>query len=426
MNQPVTKPPMATGEMGIIRAVYLLRQVYPISEARVIAIGSSELVIGRAPNDRNGLTIADGEASRRHAMVSFDRRSNAHMVSDLDSSNGTFVNGSRVTSAKLDDGSVIRTGRSIFVYVRAALGPGTPIPSLSPRLSLSRAIVEGIADRAAGSDLPVLIYGPTGAGKERMAERIHLMSRRKGRLVSLNCGALSSELLGSELFGHVKGAYSGAQSSRTGLFAAADGGTLFLDEIAELPLEQQPALLRACETGRIRPVGADRDQSVNVRIVAATHTDLDSMCTAGTFRKDLLARLRGVTIQLPALSRRRDEILALFDDFVEGIPFGITVAERLLLYKWKENVRELKNVAEYVRLFAQQAGSVHPSHLPSHVTGSTSNEVSGPPSLSKLEDLLRIHGGNMSKVARDLGVHRQQAYRWVSKEGLNPAKYRRS
>ena len=145
------------------------------------------------------------------------------------------------------------------------------------------------------------------------------------------------------------------------------------------------------------------------------------------FRTDLLARLRGVTLHLPSLSKRRDEILALFDEFVDGIPFGITVAERLLLYRWKENVRELKNVAEYVRLFAQQAGSVHPSHLPSHVMGGGESISSGPPrSAPDLEDLLRIHGGNMSKVARELGVHRQQAYRWITKEGLNPAKYRRS
>ncbi|MGC6416859.1 MAG: sigma 54-interacting transcriptional regulator [Bradymonadia bacterium] len=426
MNSPATKPPMATGEMGIIRPIYLLRQVYPISEARVVTMGTGELVIGRAPNDTNGLTIADGEASRRHASIVFDRRSNSHTVTDLGSSNGTFVNGQRISSEKLEDGSVVRTGRSIFVYVRSALGPGVTLPNLTPRLSLARALVEGIADRAATSGLPVLIYGPTGAGKERMAERLHVMSQRAGRLVSLNCGALSSELLGSELFGHVKGAFSGAQAARTGLFAAATGGSLFLDEIAELPLEQQPALLRACETGRIRPVGADRDQSVDVRIIAATHTDLDLMCAAGTFRTDLLARLRGVTLQLPSLSKRRDEILALFDEFVDGIPFGITVAERLLLYRWKENVRELKNVAEYVRLFAQQAGSVHPSHLPSHVVGGGEPVSSGPPGRSDLEDLLRIHGGNMSKVARELGVHRQQAYRWITKEGLNPAKYRRS
>jgi DNA-binding NtrC family response regulator len=417
---------MATGEMGVIRALALLRQVYPVSESRVIVLTPRDLVIGRAPNDRNGLTIADGEASRRHAVISFDRRSNGYTVTDLDSSNGTFFDGKKITSSRLDNGSVVRTGRSIFVYVTTVIGPGTAIPELHPRLSLARAIVEGVADRAAVSALPVLIYGPTGAGKERMADRIHQKSQRSGRLVSLNCGALSSELLGSELFGHVRGAYSGAQSARSGLFAAASGGTLFLDEIAELPLEQQPALLRACETGRIRPVGADRDLEVDVRLVAATHTDLDAMCLANQFRTDLLARLRGVTLQLPALSQRRDEILSLFDDFVGGIPFGITIAERLLLYRWKEKVRELKNVAEYVRLFAEQAGSVHPSHLPDHVTGAPNDKPAGPPNLEDLEALLASHGGNMSKVARALGVHRQQAYRWVSKEGIDPSKYRRS
>ena len=416
---------MATGEMGAISSIRLLRQVYPVSESRTVVLSHRDLLIGRAPNHVNGLTLADGEASRRHAMVALDRRTSNYSVSDLGSSNGSFVNGTRVQSAQLNNGDVVRIGRSIFIFVAAVLAPGTSLPTLTARRSVARAIVEGVADRAAKADIPVLIYGPTGAGKERMAERIHLASERSGRLVSLNCGALSSELLGSELFGHLKGAYSGAQSSRTGLFAAADGGTLFLDEIAELPLEQQPALLRVCETGRIRPVGADRDVEVNVRLVAATHTDLDARCEDGSFRTDLLARLRGVTVHLPPLSERRDEILALFSDFCEGAEFGITVAERLLLYQWKENVRELKNVAEYVRLFAEQFGSIHPSHLPNHVMGQAeAPRRAGTPNKNDLESLLRTHRGNMSKVARDLGVHRQQAYRWVSKAGFDPAQFR--
>ena len=236
--------------------------------------------------------------------------------------------------------------------------------------------------------------------------------------MSLNCGALSSELLGSELFGHTKGAFSGAQSSRAGLFSAAHGGTLFLDEIGELPLDQQPALLRACEQGRIRPVGADRDQEIDVRLIAATHRNLDDRCTDGSFRMDLLARLRGVTLKLPPLSKRRDEILMLFSEFLGHLPFGITVAETLLSYPWPENIRELKNVAEYVRLFADQFGSVHPTHLPDRLNHTaTANEASsvGAPTRESLENLLKTHQGNVSQLARALGVHRQQAYRWLAK-----------
>lgn len=418
-------PPLATGEMGVISAVRLLRQIYPVSASRTLSLGERELTLGREPGP-GGLQLEDGECSRQHAVISFDRRIQAHVVKDLGSSNGTYVDGQRVESLRLGNGSVVRVGRSIFVYVAAALPPGSPLPLLQPGLSLSRALVEGVADRAAKADLPILIYGPTGAGKERMAERIHEQSGRSGRLVSLNCGALSSELLGSELFGHVKGAYSGAQAGRGGLFASADRGTLFLDEIAELPSDQQPALLRVCETGCIRPVGADRDIEVDVRLVAATHRNLDDACDAGDFRTDLLARLRGVTLRLPPLRERRDEILALFDEFVGGLPFGITVAERLLMYTWPENVRELKNVAQYVSLFAGQLGSIHPSHLPERILPPSAGRsgAGGPPNTEELERLLTVYQGNVSQVAQALGVHRQQAYRWLSKAQLDPGKYR--
>ncbi len=418
-------PPLATGEMGAISAVRLLRQVYPVAASKTIAMSERDVVLGRDPG-QGGLKLDDGETSRRHAMISFDRRTQAHVLKDLDSSNGSFVDGSRVNEMRLGNGSVVRVGRSIFVYVSGALSPGSPFPLLKPGMSLARALVEGVADRAARASLPILIYGPTGAGKERMAERIHEKSNRSGRLVSLNCGALSSELLGSELFGHVKGAYSGAQGERGGLFASADGGTLFLDEIAELPSDQQPALLRACETGCIRPVGADRDMEVNVRLVAATHTDLDAACEAGTFRTDLLARLRGITLRIPPLRERRDEILSLFDEFVDGVPFGITVAERLLMYTWPENVRELKNLSQYVSLFAEQLGSIHPSHLPERISPpSRSMETTGgPPDPQELERLLTVYKGNVSQVAQALGVHRQQAYRWLSKAELDPSSYR--
>ena len=425
MSDPITMPPVSTGELGPIDAFHILRQVYPISAARNRVLDEKELVIGREPGAQ-GYEIADGESSRSHAAIRFDRRTNGYQLIDLDSRNGTFLNGHRITSCPVKNGDAIRVGRSIFILVRGAVEPGGTIPTLTPDVSLARALVESIADRAATSDLPVLIYGPTGAGKERLALRIHNKSGRTGRLVSLNCGALSSELLGSELFGHVRGAFSGAQTSRPGLFATAHNGTLFLDEIGELPLDQQPTLLRVCEEGRVRPVGSDRDVEIYVRLIAATHCDLDTACRAGTFRTDLLARLRGVTLRLPALRERRDEILMLFSTFVDHTPFGITVAERLLNYHWPENVRELKNVAEYVRLFSNTFGSIHPSHLPerlAHVSAPAAQR-SAQPTKHELDALLLTHRGNVSKVADELGVHRQQAYRWLGKVGLDPNGYR--
>ncbi|MEE2786455.1 MAG: sigma 54-interacting transcriptional regulator [Myxococcota bacterium] len=425
MSEVNTKPPISTGELGTIDSVFILRQVYPIAESRNQVLDRGELIIGREPG-HHGHCIADEESSRRHATVRYDGRRKGYLLADLNSRNGTYHNGTRIKSIHLADGDTIRVGRSIFVFVSGAVSPGATLPHLTPDLSLARALVESVADRAALSGLPILIYGPTGAGKERLASRIHGASGRKGRLVSINCGALPGELLGSELFGHVKGAFSGAQQARPGLFVTANSGTLFLDEIGELTLEQQPALLRACEQGRVRPVGADRDIEINVRLIAATHRNLDDACAAGSFRTDLLARLRGVTLRLPALKDRKDEILMLFSQFVHHVPFGRTVAEKLLQYAWPENVRELKNVAEYVRLFSEQYGSIHPSHLPERVINSNGNaQPTTRPDRATLEASLRTHHGNVSKVAQTFGVHRQQAYRWLTKEALDPSKYRR-
>jgi len=351
MSDSITKPPLHTAGLTHIASVRLLRQVYPTEACRSHVIGERTLVLGRAPGD--GLTVADGEASRRHAAIEFDPVRQCHLVRDMGSSNGTFVDGKRITVVELVNGSVLRIGRAIFVYASSSLPMGTPPPILRPHISLARALVEAVTDRAAPAALPVLVYGPTGAGKERLARRIHERSGRTGRMVSVNCGALSTELLESELFGHVRGAFSGAQEARDGLFTAAHRGTLFLDEIGELPMEQQPALLRVLEEGRVRPVGADHDIAVDVRLVVATHHDLDAAVAAKRFRGDLLSRMRGVTLRLPALRERRDELLALFSLFVGELPFGRTVAETLLLYGWPENVRELEHVAAYVKLFAQ-------------------------------------------------------------------------
>ena len=350
MSNPATIPPVSTGELGSVTVYHLLRQVYPVTHSESVELGHAELVIGRGPG-KGGITINDESSSRQHASIRFDGRTRLYDVIDLNSRNGTFVNGTSIQRKTLENGDTIRVGRSIFVYVRGAIAPGVVLPKLESGLSLARALVETIADRAALSQLPILIYGPTGAGKERLASRVHKTSTRSGRLVSLNCGALSSELLGSELFGHVKGAYSGAQTSRTGLFAAADNGTLFLDEIGELPLDQQPALLRACEQGRIRPVGSDRDQDINVRIIAATHKNLDDACASGSFRMDLLARLRGVTLKLPPLTERKDEILMLFSQFIGHLPLESPLLRnfwRIHGRKMSESLRTLLSMPAYL------------------------------------------------------------------------------
>ncbi|MBK6689475.1 MAG: sigma-54-dependent Fis family transcriptional regulator [Deltaproteobacteria bacterium] len=301
-----------------------------------------------------------------------------------------------------------------------------------PKVSLARAYVELLAGKAAKSQRPVLIHGPTGSGKENLARRIHEQSGRKGPLVTLNAATLPSELVASELFGHVRGAFSNAAEARKGLFAEAHGGTLFLDEIAELPLEQQPALLRALQERKIRPVGSDREIDVDVRVIAATHQDLEALEKGGRFRADLLARIAVLRLELPGLDQRREEILPLFRLFL--LPSKPTIeleaAEALLLYDWPKNVRELQQAAESIRVFLGEVDRVRLSMLPPAVrraaTGTSeglANANAAPPK-EDLEEALRRLRGNVAALANELGQHRNQLYRWFKLHDIDPLRYR--
>jgi transcriptional regulator of acetoin/glycerol metabolism len=386
-----------------------------------------KLVLGRDPGEE-GIGLDDGRVSRRHAELSYDR---GHpKVRDLGSKNGSFVNGRRIETAVLEPSSVLRVGNSIFVYSEATVPLGLSLPEVPVGSSLVRAIAEAAADLAAPTELPILIIGPTGVGKELMAQRVHEQSSRKGELVAVNCSTFSRELIGSELFGHTAGAFSGAKTARQGLFSSASGGTLFLDEVAELPLEQQPALLRVLQEGKIRPVGSDREISVNVRIIAATHHEMSALVDRGEFRSDLHARLAGFVIDLPALRERREEIIPLFLSFFgRGCP-PVTgdAAEALATYDWPQNVRELKHVAERARLFAKNLDQLDISILPDQVRPSepppAQAEEDEPTSKEELVQLLAEHEGNVAKVARALGKHRQQVYRWLKRHEIDATQFR--
>ncbi len=403
------------------------------------SLDDKKLVLGRDPGP-GGYTLSDSRASRRHAELVFDAGAQSYRLVDLDSRNGTYLNGHRVQAAVLQNGSVFRIGDSILVYSEATVPDGLSAPEHRPGVSLAGAIANAAADLAAPSDLPLLIAGPTGAGKEVMAKRIHASSGRPGALVPVNCATFGRDLIGSELFGHTAGAFSGAKAPRSGLFVTADGGTLFLDEIAELPIEQQPALLRALQEGVIRPVGSDREVEVNVRVVAATHQRLDALVTQGAFREDLYARLAGFVIDLPGLVLRREEILPLFRSFVgeDAPPLSSDAAEALLVHAWPQNIRELKHVAERTKLFARNLDVIEWSALPSQVRESEVSTPSGSvdrtagggtedldlPSKSELLTLLEEHGGNVAGVARARGKHRQQVYRWLKRYGIDASSFR--
>ena len=418
-----TLPSLKTEELNTRESVHLLRRVFPILLNETFVLGATPRIIGREPPS-NGLKLDDGEASRHHASIAIEH--GQAILVDLNSTNGTIVNDDRIERHVLMKNDVVQIGRTLFVYCCLEMGIASLGGFRNSRASFVRLEAEDLARKASGSALSILIHGPTGAGKERLAEKIHEWSGRAGKFVAVNCGAIPRELIASELFGHLKGSFSGASEQRSGLFQTAHEGTLFLDEVAELPLEVQATLLRVCESNEIRPVGADRSKFVDVRILTATHVDLDERVLEGRFREDLLARLRGVTCVIPPLNERRDEILHLFHRFTGERPFGLTVAKRLLNASWRENVRGVKKAAEQALLYREESSTILPQHLPPlmchrepPVTAKT-NE-----SHPDLERLLREARGNVAQVARRLGVHRQQVYRWITRANLNPQDFRR-
>ena len=250
----------------------------------------------------------------------------------------------------------------------SALGPGSPMIVSSASM---HALVAG-ADRAAGSDGKVLITGESGVGKDLIARRIHFRSRRASQpFVPVNCAGLTESLLESELFGHVKGSFTGAYRDKPGKLQAAHGGTIFLDEVGEMSLRMQAMLLRFLENGEIQAVGADaRAATVNVRVIAATNRNLPDLIAAGQFREDLLYRLRVIHIEVPPLRDRRDEIPVLVAHFIERSGRSARFTEEALLclrrHRWPGNVRELQNVVEQAMWLAQ-GDVIDVLHLPEAV-----------------------------------------------------------
>lgn len=285
------------------------------------------------------------------------------------------------------------------------------------------------------TDGPVLILGESGTGKELVAKAIHNESLRKnGPFLAVNCAGIPKELLESEFFGHSVGAYTGANQSRLGLLREVDGGTLLLDEIGEMPLELQAKLLRVLQEGTIRPVGSDKEISVDVRIVTATHRDLESRIVEGLFRQDLFFRLEMFTLSVPPLRERGDDLTILARHFLSTqTQAGKTKAIQLSNLAWKEllnydfpgNIRELKNAIERASVFCD-GDEILPSHLPERIRKSSSTIKDNifdflsedMPSLNELQRnyikfILEKVGGNKAKAADILGITRRTLYRWI-------------
>jgi DNA-binding NtrC family response regulator len=382
-------------------------------EVRQLQPGES-LTVGREV--QRGLGVADARMSRAHVRIVWDSSISGYRYADLESANGTFVNGVSSAAGVLCDGDVLRAGDTLLVcyYERAA-----------ERLT-------EVAKRVAGSKLPVLILGETGSGKELLARAIHEFAGCAGAFVPMNCAALPRELAASELFGHTRGAFSGADAGRLGLFRAAAGGTLFLDEIGDMPKDLQPALLRALETQSVRPVGSDLELPVKLRIIAATHADLEQAVRVGAFREDLFARLAQAVLRVPPLRQRRSEILGLAQRFVPGLRFSPSAAEALLVASWPRNIRELRSLAESLAVLNPE-GVVRASELRDRIPEAVQrilergvvekSEGSVAVRRERLVALLAKHQGNLAAVARELGKPRSHVYRWLKLLGLSKQRF---
>jgi DNA-binding NtrC family response regulator len=304
------------------------------------------------------LVLSDPAISARHFEIRTTPK--GFVLTDLDSTNGTEVEGLRVGSCFIDAGATIRVGRTKMRFSPSRESVEIPLSSrdrFGVLLGRSAAMrrVFALLERVARTDATVLIEGESGTGKELVARSLHQASARaEGPCITVDCGAIPENLVESELFGHERGAFTGADRARAGAFEAASGGTIMLDEIGELPLMVQPKLLRVLDSHEIKRVGTTTHTSIDVRVLAATNRDLAAEVEAGRFREDLYYRLAVVRVELPPLRQRRDDIPFLVEHFLARLCPGATVedaigAETMTMLKrhdWPGNVRELRNVVE--------------------------------------------------------------------------------
>jgi hypothetical protein len=361
-----------------------LHAVFPTDLRLSLDLGPDAVVLGRAPESPTAPAILHPTVSRQHFAITWDSRLGAHLGRDLGSRNGSWVDGQPAKDGwhVLRDGAIVRVGGLVFAYERGHTFDVPAAPEVSakaiPGEAMSVLRLRSQLARAAPDVSPALIIGETGTGKESIARELHRLSGRKGDFVAVNCATFGEQLIESQLFGHVKGAFTGATTDQEGLFVAAQGGTLFLDEIGEMPLELQPKLLRAIQEREIRAVGSTRNVKVDVRIVAATHRDLVERARLGTFRQDLYARLALWQLQVPALRERRADVVrwARFLHAVwceerklssdPGLDLHPDAAEALALLAWPENLRGMNRLVHEVAVLRLRE-PLRREHLPDWV-----------------------------------------------------------
>jgi len=397
------------------------------------------ITLGREPGA--GMRVLDAAVSRRHASIA-PARSGGWLVIDLESSNGTFVNGKRIRQARIESGDLLQLGDTTLRVLEVAEGQRRTVilrgggagpdsgPSSAPPAQLlgtspCMVNIRSQIAQIAPSDTTVLITGETGTGKELAALLIHQSSPRAAApFVPINCAAIAPSLVESELFGHERGAFTGATQRKEGRFELARGGTLFLDEIGEMPLEIQAKLLRAIETRTIERVGGGHAVAVDARFIAATNCDLRQQLRSGGFREDLFYRLCVVTVRLPPLREHCEDVPLLAAHFLgEQAAARISKDGMALLagQPWPGNVRELKNVLQAAALLAG-AGPVEGEHLRQVLAATTPADDGASPAAglslrdaerSSIQRALEHTGWNKSAAARILGISRPTLHKKI-------------
>ena len=387
------------------------------------------------------IVLKDRAVSRQH--LTLEVREEGVLARDMGSRNGSYCEGMRFNELAVRPGVVLKLGTTELKIVpesaREKVIPPSSRTSFGSLVGASRKMREvfTLMERLAAGDSDVLIQGETGTGKEGCAEGIHQESKRsKGPFVIVDLAGIATTLIESELFGHVKGAFTGAQTDRAGAFERANGGTVFLDEVGELPPEIQPRLLRALERRQVKRVGANDYRTVDVRVVAATHVDLEEAVEAGKFREDLFHRLAVLRVTLPPLRERLEDIPLLVDTVLERMkrpPSVLSDQTRALLsqYPWPGNVRELRNVVERVVSLGEEALPDIPTEpgMPAHAGGAAA-EIDLPFKEAKerliegferdyLKGLLERCEGNVSRASREAGIDRVYLRKLLKKHGLH-------
>jgi transcriptional regulator with GAF, ATPase, and Fis domain len=451
MSQPVTRGATivvkAGGGLSLERPTFELVEKSPGKSGKRHRFDALIVRVGAGPG--NDLILDDPTVSSVHLEIQATRK--GFKVKDLGSTNGTLVNGVRTVEGYLDEGCTLTVGE---VPLEFRVGSDTVTQPISEASEFHgavggsasmRAIFSRI-ERVAKTDATVLIHGETGTGKEVVAWALYEASKRAEKpFVVVDCGAVARTLIESELFGHEKGAFTGAVQRRIGAFERATGGTLFLDELGELELDLQPKLLRALERKEIQRLGGDKPVPIDVRIVAATNRDLRAMVARGEFREDLYYRLAVVSVEVPPLRDRKEDIPLLVDHFLgtmgvdrNALPTG--AIDRFLEHNWPGNARELKNAVEravvlgetrFLGSSVQQAPSSSSSTVgPDGVAGSFVVDASKPYKdqkgavIADFEEryarlLMKLHDGNVSAAARQAGIDRMSLHKILARYGLD-------